>query len=130
MKLLILLLPFFISLQAKSQEDKLLIDKGKLVWLLGKHEENKVLKKRIVLKDSTITLLNERLILKDSVIQSYQRDSISLNTIIVNKDIEISKKDKKIKEKTSNNTKLHIQNIFLKVGIVLLAVALILTGSQ
>jgi uncharacterized protein (DUF3084 family) len=130
MKLLILLLPFFISLQAKSQEDKLLIDKGKLVWLLGKHEENKVLKKRIVLKDSTITLLNERLILKDSVIQSYQRDSISLNTIIVNKDIEISKKDKKIKEKTSNNTKLHIQNIFLKVGIGLLAVALILTGSQ
>jgi predicted transcriptional regulator len=94
---------------------------------MGKYQETNVLKKRLGLKDSTISLLNDRLVIKDDIISSYKRDSVSYNSLIKNKDTEISLKDTRIKDLKSNNTKLHIQNILLKVvGGVLIVITVVL----
>lgn len=122
---LILLLPFFISLSCYSQDSTLLVEKGKLVWLMGKLEEGNVLKKRMVLKDSSISILNQRLVFKDDIIKSYQRDSVSYIAIVANKNTEISMKDEKIKQAHVNNKKLHKQNLLLKISIGILAITAI-----
>ncbi len=129
MKYIIVILPFFISLAGFSQ-DNILIEKGRLVWLVSKVDEVSVLKKRIGIKDSIITKLEDRILVKDQIIDSYKRDSVSLNSIIRNKDTEISLKDEQIKKYKSNQNKLKGQNLLLKVAVGVAGIFLLISMTS
>lgn len=120
--LLILVSNYLLLAQVEPDSSQLLIQKGELEWSLEKIQENKVLKKRVVLKDTTIKALekdNKTLRLKD---KSWKK-SDSLHTI---KESLLSRQAVEEKQKgdiyKKQNKKLKIQNTLLKVGVILVGI--------
>lgn len=105
---------FFVQAQAK--DTLLLVWKSRIDYCNGKIEENKVLKERVLVRDSSITLLNSRVATKEEEITSYKREVEALNTKASALTSTSQLKDEHLSAVIADNDKLSRENTLLKLG--------------
>lgn len=111
---LISLQAFFV--QAQEKDTLLLVWKTRVDYCNGKVEENKILKERVLTKDSAIVLLNEKVATKEEETNSFKREVEALNTKVDATTSTSKLKDEHLNAVIADNDKLSRENTFLKLG--------------